>query len=155
LPADGFAYLNKLPYDSKERRDLLASVAFERRTLVIQEKPADLSSTLADLHNALGSRPLCIVAASAIENNSVYRGPLHEAAADPPELPGDEPAMLVIGGHRQNDARWSEEELLTELQARLEAGQPAKEIARALAAESGWPRREIYSLAVDSGRSPA
>jgi 16S rRNA C1402 (ribose-2'-O) methylase RsmI len=63
--------------------------------------------------------------------------------------------MLVIGGHRQNDARWSEEELLTELQARLEAGQPAKEIARALAAESGWPRREIYSLAVDSGRSPA
>jgi 16S rRNA (cytidine1402-2'-O)-methyltransferase len=149
LPADGFVYLGRLPSQTIERRHLLASVTSERRTLIIQEELAHLTSTLSDLSAALGNRPLCIMTASDTQNMAVYRGILSEASADPLDLPGDGPLVLIIGGHRRARARWSEEQIRAELRVRLEAGQPAKEIARSLAAESGWPRREIYRMAVD------
>lgn len=155
LPTDGFVYLGELPPQGAERRGLLAHVASERRTLVIQTGSAHLAGTLSDLNSALDSRPLCIVTASGTENAAVFRGTLDEAIAAPLELPGSEPFILVIGGHRQKKIRWSEEQLHTELQAWLAEGQPAKEIARALAAESGWPRREIYRMAVDGRQSSA
>ncbi len=153
LPADGFVYLGELPSQGTERRDLLANVASERRTLVIQTESAHLPGALSDLNSALDSRPLCIVTASGTESAAVFRGTLDEAITAPMELPDSEPFVLVIGGHRQKKTRWSEEQLHTELQARLAEGQPAKEIARALAAESGWPRREIYRMAVDGSQS--
>jgi 16S rRNA (cytidine1402-2'-O)-methyltransferase len=150
LPADGFVFLGILPSEGAKRRKLLASIAFERRTLVVQDKGAHLPSVLSDLDSALDDRPLCIVSTTGAKSSTVYRGTLGEAAIDPPELSGDGPFVLVLGGHRREKTRWSEEHLLAVLQARLAEGQPAKEIARALAAESGWPRREIYRMAVDS-----
>jgi hypothetical protein len=48
--------------------------------------------------------------------------------------------------------RWDEERLRGEVQAQLDKGLGAKEVSQQLAAESGWPRRDVYRLAVEASR---
>jgi hypothetical protein len=56
--------------------------------------------------------------------------------------------VLVIGGAQEQAARWEEARLLAEVRALRKQGLRASQIGRQLAAESGWPRRVIYRLAV-------
>ena len=62
-------------------------------------------------------------------------------------LPG--PCVLVVGGSQAGTVRWQEDQLEAEIQARLKQGLGTKGLSRQLALESGWPRREIYRLAVE------
>jgi 16S rRNA (cytidine1402-2'-O)-methyltransferase len=157
LPADSFVYLGQLPLQPAARRELLASVARERRTLVVAESPEQLSATLAELRAALGDRPLALAAASDQGVEILWRGALgevEEAWFIEPGFgePSPAPVVLIVGGALARAARWSEDELLAEIQARHEQGFGAKEISRELAPESGWPRRQIYRLVVDLNR---
>jgi 16S rRNA (cytidine1402-2'-O)-methyltransferase len=187
LPADSFLYLGELPRQDPAWCDLLASVAGERRTLVVVEQSGRLVPALADLQAILGDRPVVIVAAgevlrSASETESapewsggvIWRGSLGqapEAYSGPPEghshvQDRPSPLILIVGGARGQElgpsgaqARWDEARLRAEIGACLERGLGAREIGRLLASESGWPRREIYRLAVEessvAGRADA
>jgi len=73
----------------------------------------------------------------------------HESESDPVR-PG--PHILVIGGASHQPARWTEDRLCAEIRARLDQGLDVRQTARQLAAESGWPRRAIYRLAVQAGQ---
>lgn len=122
--------LSGLPADSfvylGDRDDLLEDVAGERRTLVLAAPPDRVDDLLADVHESLDERPLV-------------------------QMPG----VLVIGGARNEPGCWEQAQLRAEIETLLGRGQRVKEISQALAAESGWPRREIYQLAVEMSRSPA
>jgi 16S rRNA (cytidine1402-2'-O)-methyltransferase len=155
LPADSFVYLGSLPKERGARRDLLASVAAERRTLLALAWPSSLPSTLAELHEICGDRPLVLLCTSDEAGPVTWRGTTGDAAglelAPPPQdlsvLPG--PCALVIGGSQAEAVRWQEDQLEAEIQARLKQGLGTKKLSRELASESGWPRREIYRLAVE------
>jgi len=71
-----------------------------------------------------------------------------------PELSSRRLLALIVGGAPAEPARWEEERLRTEARRRLALGLGSKETSRQLAAESGWPRREVYRLAVDLNRLP-
>ena len=58
-------------------------------------------------------------------------------------------------GARERATRWDEGQLRAEILALRQQGQGASQIGRQLAARSGWPRREIYRLAVKTGQSGA
>jgi 16S rRNA (cytidine1402-2'-O)-methyltransferase len=146
LPADSFVYLGKLPVQPPSRRELLALVADEGRTLVVLEWLARLAGTLADLHDALGDRSVTVVAASQQGMGVVWRGAAGEAPAHLSGHPSEGPCVLVLSGARQGTIRWEEVRLLAEVQACLARGLGAKEISRQLT-QSGWHRREIYRLA--------
>jgi 16S rRNA (cytidine1402-2'-O)-methyltransferase len=148
LPADSFVYLGTLPQECSVRRDLLASVAAERRTLVVLENAHRLSDTMTDLGDTLGNRPLVLVSASGHQTGKIWRGTVREAAEHLLVDPAEEPWVLIIGGAPERVTRWAEERLRSEIQARLDHDLGIKEISRQLAVESGWPRREIYDLAV-------
>ena len=170
LPADSFVYLGNLPRHGPARHDLLASVAGERRSLVVVEQPDRLIPVLTDLQAALGDRPAVIVAASGeLESASGIESPLErgdgviwrgslgqvpEGYANMQDHPY--PVVLVLGGARDQGIRssstpdrWDKDRLRAEIGACLEQGLGAREIGRLLAGESGWPRREIYRLAVE------
>lgn len=149
LPADSFVYLGTSPEESSARRDLLASVAAERRTLVVLENAQRLGDTMTDLGDALGNRPLVLVPASGQQTGRIWRGTIGEATEYPPVDPAEEPWVLIIGGAPERMTRWAEERLRSEIQVRLDHDLGTKEISRQLAAASGWPRREIYDLAVN------
>ena len=120
--------LSGLPTDSfvylGDRHDLLEDVAGEHRTLVLMAPPDQVDSLLADMHETLGERPLA-------------------------QMQG----ALVIGGARDEPVCWEQAQLQAEIETLLGRGQRVKEISQALAAESGWPRREVYDLAVQVARS--
>jgi 16S rRNA (cytidine1402-2'-O)-methyltransferase len=146
LPADRFVYLGELPPAGSERRDLLGIVAGEPRTLLALAGGARVASILADLHVALGDRPLVVVPAGGGERGRVWRGQLAHAVEDVGSLCG-EACVLVVGGATEAPAAWGEARLDAEIERRAREGQGAKEISQALAAVSGWPRREIYRRA--------
>jgi hypothetical protein len=58
------------------------------------------------------------------------------------------PLVLIVGGARERTARWDEGQLMAEILTLRQQGQGASQIGRQLAARSGWPRREVYRLAV-------
>jgi len=148
LPADKFVYLGKLPPQRAGRRALLCSVAPQQCTLVALESPRHLADALADLHDTLGDRPLAVVG----EPPEVWRGTVSEALEQLAISPPQGESVLVIGGAQKRVTRWDEDQLRTEIQASLDQGLGVRAISRRLAAESGWPRREIYRLAVELGR---
>jgi 16S rRNA (cytidine1402-2'-O)-methyltransferase len=147
LPADSFVYLGQLPERRADRRDLLSSLVSEPRTLVAVGSFDRLAADLADLYR-LGERPCAIVAASETGTEVVWRGPLGQALQRAGEYPSAGSYGLVIGGASGQRTRWDEERLLVEIRTLAAQGHAAKEIGRRLASESGWPRREIYRLAV-------
>jgi 16S rRNA (cytidine1402-2'-O)-methyltransferase len=155
LPADSFIYLGELPPQPTARRELLAHVAGEYRTLVVLEWPARLPDTLADLHGTLGHRSLVVVAAPQQEMEVVWRGAVGEAPQYLLDRLSEGPCLLVLSGAREETIRWEKDRLLAEVRACLARGLGAKEISQQLAS-SGWPRREIYRLATQvAGFSPA
>jgi 16S rRNA (cytidine1402-2'-O)-methyltransferase len=152
LPADSFFYLGQLPRQPEDRRALLASVASERRTFIALEAAQCVADTMIDLDAALGDRPLAVMA-SGQTPESVWRGTIGGAAEYLVDMPDQDPYVLVIGGVRELARRWDEAQLRDEIQLCLDQGLGAKEISRKLAVESGWPRREIYSLVVQIAES--
>lgn len=148
LPADSFVCLGYLPAQADERRELLAAVASERRTLLILALPAHLPDTLVCLYDVLGDRPVAIVVVSGAGTAIAWRGRLDEAVGQWVARPDWLGCALVVGGVRQLPSRWEEARLRAEIRARLEQGLSAREIGRQLSVASGWPRRAIYCLAM-------
>jgi len=141
LPADSFVFLGSL----SEGPDLpLPYHAAERRTLVALEEADRLAGALARLHTALGDRPLVLDGEFAGWPQGAWRGTLGSALDYLAACPPQGPCVLVIGAGEGQPARWDADRLQAEIQARLARGQSASEIGRQVAAESGWPKREVY-----------
>jgi 16S rRNA (cytidine1402-2'-O)-methyltransferase len=152
LPANSFVYLGELPHEPSARHDLLAPVAKERRTLVACSSYDRLAEILADLHGVLDDRPLALVASSSQGARETWRGTVGEAAAHVSGQPTEGPCILVIGGAREETTRWDEGQVRAQIQAQLDQGLGAKEISKHLTVESGWPRRQIYRMVVETAR---
>jgi 16S rRNA (cytidine1402-2'-O)-methyltransferase len=153
LPTDSFVYLGGLPRQPAACHELLVSVSEQSRTLVALVASADWPALSAGLHSALGPRPLVLVGQTEQGIAEIWRGRAGEVMVDVAGRPPLGPCVLVAGGARQERVSWSREHLLDEVRVRLGGGLGAKELSRQLAAEAGWPRREIYRLAVQIARS--
>jgi 16S rRNA (cytidine1402-2'-O)-methyltransferase len=148
LPADSFVDLGRLPTDPAARRALLTALAGQPRTLVALVSGDALPEALADLHATLGERPLALTTVPDRGPQQTWRGALSSALGLSEAWPSGGLCVLVIGGAAKGSARWTEEQLQAEVRALLGQGVQAREIGARLAPESGWPRREIYRLAV-------
>ncbi len=145
LPTDSFVYLGFFPKKDKALRDLLASVADERRTLVAYENPYRLTDALKAIIAVLGDRPLCVAREISKYYEEFFRGAASAALAHfMAQNPRGE-ITLVIGGAPQN-AVWEEGRVRAALAARLAKGESRSQAAKALAVESGWRKGDIYAL---------
>jgi 16S rRNA (cytidine1402-2'-O)-methyltransferase len=144
LPADTFLYLGYLPRKKAERRALIQANAGQPHTLVLLETPHRLVEALADLEDLLGDRQIAVARELTKVYEEFVRGPVSEVRghfeADPPK--GE--ITLVVAGAEMDERRWSDEELEAGIRAGQAAGESASALARRLAGESGWSRREIY-----------
>jgi 16S rRNA (cytidine1402-2'-O)-methyltransferase len=148
LPTDSFVFLNSLPEDADARHGLLQSVSGERRTLVLLGTLA----RLPELYDALGERDVTLVASLEERIQIMWQGPLSSAIAEFAASAPERHYALVVGGAPEA-SRWEEARIRQQVQALLDRGLGAKAISQQLAAESGWPRREIYRLALAAGKT--
>ena len=150
LPADSFIYLGELPQEPVARRELLATVSLEPRTILALATRTLLPAVVADLHGTLGDRPLVMVASSSAAGAGVvWRGRLGQDAIGPDRAAPPGTCVLVIGGAAAGSVRWDEDRLRSGIESLQIEGLGAKQISQQLAGDSGWPRREIYRLAVE------
>jgi 16S rRNA (cytidine1402-2'-O)-methyltransferase len=146
LPTDAFLYLGYLPRKRSERRRMLAGVAELPYTLVFLETPHRLLEALEDLQSVLGDRQSAVARELTKLHEEVFRGPLSAARAHFTDQPPRGEFSLVLAGCSQPAQRWSEECLRQALEEAREGSETPSQAARRLAAESGWPRSEIYTL---------
>ena len=148
LPTDSFLFLGFLPRRQKERRHLLASVARERHTLVAFEAPHRLRASLADLKDVLGDRRIALARELTKVYEEVWRGSVSQALAHFEENPPRGEFTLVIEGAREERVAWDEGQVMEVLAELLAEGVERKEAVKAVSDLAGWPKREVYKVAL-------
>jgi 16S rRNA (cytidine1402-2'-O)-methyltransferase len=151
LPSDSFVYLGFLPRKPHERRQLLASVAAEPRTLVAFEAPHRLLESLVDVEDVLGDRPVAVARELTKLHEEFVRAPASEARRhfEHKEILG-EITLVIAGAAAEPPAAWDAGRVRAELDRLVSGGAPKKDAARQVARLAGWPPREVYRLSIDN-----
>jgi 16S rRNA (cytidine1402-2'-O)-methyltransferase len=138
LPTDSFTFLGTISGLLSERYSLLERVACEPRTIVCEVTAGHLPEVVHDVLACLGDRRVVLLG-----ERGVWRGQVSQAQV----WPGRERLTLVIEGAGR-DPVWTEERARDEVHKLLAAGAAARDVAREVARRSGWPRRQVYQLAM-------
>ena len=146
LPSERFVFEGFLPAKAGARRQHLAALVGEARTLVFYEAPHRLEATLADLAAAFGSeRPAALARELTKLHETVIDATLGDlmarVAADADQRRGE--IVLIVGG---NDAQAAQALAEGRRLYALLRGELAPARAARIAAEfTGAPRRALYA----------
>ena len=147
LPTDRFTMEGFIP--KKGRRAFLDQLQHERRTMVFFESPHRLPDTLREMAEAWGEDRLACVARELTKKfEQIRRASLGELAAEFSDGVKGE-VTLVVEGFRGPDIEF--DQAIAMVRDRIAAGEKPSEAARAIAAETGHPRRELYSAVIGQG----
>jgi 16S rRNA (cytidine1402-2'-O)-methyltransferase len=138
LPTDSYTFLGTISGPLSERCSLLERVACEPRTIVCEVTAGHLPEVVHDVLACLGDRRVMLYG-----ERGAWRGQASQVQA----WPGKERLTLVIAGAGR-DPVWTQERVRDEVQKLLAAGAAARDVAREVARRSGWPRRQVYQLAM-------
>ncbi len=151
LPTDSFLYLGYLPRKLSERREFVGRIANSPYTLIFLETPHRLLDSLADLETILGDRQIAVARELTKVHEEIWRGTIAGAreyfAEHEPRgeltlvIHGKEPALSEAKG-------WSEDKVMIALKIGLKLGESPSALAKRVAWESGWPRKEVYNLII-------
>lgn len=155
LPTRRFCFEAFLPTDKKERKDVLAELTDETRTIVLYEAPHRLVKTLAELMENLGDRRLTICRELTKKHEEAFRTTLSETLGfyETTEPKGE--CVLVIEGADREELRRAEQESFAELSLKehmeryLSQGMSKKDAMKAVAADRGVSKREIYAMLLE------
>lgn len=155
LPTRRFCFEAFLPMDKKERKDVLAELVDETRTIVLYEAPHRLVKTLAELRETLGDRRLTICRELTKKHEEAFRTTFSEALAFYEENEPKGECVLVIEGADREELRRAEQESFAELSLEehmeryLSQGMSKKDAMKAVAADRGVSKREIYAMLLE------
>jgi 16S rRNA (cytidine1402-2'-O)-methyltransferase len=147
LPTDSFLYLGYLPHKSSERHKAIGQVADLPYTLILLESPYRIVESLEDLLSVLGDRRICVAREMTKLFEEYWRGTISGAVEYFKSQPTRGEFTLVVEGKTKSDReKWTEDQLLAEIEKDTGSGKSVKEISAELAKQSGWNRRDVYSL---------
>ena len=147
LPTDRFLVAGFLPGRGGTRRQAIRELGAVPATLVLFEAARRLPATLAELAEALGPRRAAVARELTKRFEEVRRGPLDQLAATYAREGAPKGEVVLVIEARADAGALPEAELDAALGEALATMAPAA-AAAALAATTGWPRREIYRRAL-------
>ena len=157
LPTGRFTFEGFLSMNKRSRREHLAQVEHETRTMIFYEAPHKLRRTLGDLAKLFGDeRKIAVVRELTKIHEEVWRTTLAEAAAHYREQePRGEYVLVIAGAETPALAEeFSLEDGVERARELEEGGSSASEAAKQAAKEMGLKKGEIYrELAGRSGRA--
>lgn len=157
LPTGRFTFEGFLSMNKRSRREHLAQVEHETRTMIFYEAPHKLRRTLGDLAKLFGGeRKIAVVRELTKIHEEVWRTTLAEAAAHYREQePRGEYVLVIAGAETPALAEeFSLEDGVERARELVEGGSSASEAAKQAAKEMGLKKGEIYRvLAGSSGRA--
>jgi 16S rRNA (cytidine1402-2'-O)-methyltransferase len=152
LPTDAFFFAGFLPNASAARRTRLMDLAQIPGTLVFYESPKRLRASLADMAEALGGeRQVAVCREITKKFEEVRRGTLAGLAADLAGAP-DPKGEIVVVVDRAGSEKISELDIETDLRTALET-HSVRDAAEIVSKIHGLPKREVYQMALQMGRS--
>lgn len=148
LPTGRFAFEGFLTMNKRGRRERLAELIPERRTMIFYEAPHKLSATLADMAQAFGDRRISIVRELTKIHEEVIRTTLFEAAGRFKETPPKGELVLVIEGAPEpvQETVYTLEDAADLARDYMEQGLSASDAAKKAATETGYKKGEIYKM---------
>ncbi len=147
LAAGRFAFEGFIPRKGSGRTARLAEVASEARTVVLYEAPHRLARTLADLAAVCGAdRAVTIGRELTKLHEEFWRGTLAGAVAWADAHAPRGELVIVLDGAPAPDVP-GQADVEAAVQARLDAGDTARDAASAVAARLGVPKRAAYAVA--------
>lgn len=150
-----FAFEAFLPSDKKERKEVLAELVNETRTMVIYEAPHRLQKTLEELYQTLGDRRITVCRELTKKHETAFATILREAGDYYKEHEPKGECVLVIEGKSRKElreeaqAKWEEMSLEEHMNYYESQGISRKEAMKLVAKDRGVGKRDIYKALID------
>lgn len=146
LPAGRFCFEGFLSMNKKSRREHLASLRGEMRTMIFYEAPHKLRATLKDLKDTLGDRRVAISRELTKLHEQTLRMTLSQAADYFSEQPPRGEFVLVVEGAQPEPEQAPDgERALSLAREYMAQGLSAKDAARRASAETGAAKNSVYA----------
>lgn len=150
-PTRRFAFEAFLPTDKQERKEVLAELERETRTMILYEAPHRLLKTLKELEAVFGSdRKLTVCKELTKRFENTYLTTFKEAVEFYTETePRGEYVLVVEGKSRQTvkaeqQAQWQNMSIADHVAMYINEGMDKKEAMKTAAKDRGVSKRDIY-----------
>ena len=154
LPTGRFTFEGFLSMNKKNRREHLAQLKEETRTMVFYEAPHKLSHTLADLYQTFGDRRLSVVRELTKVHEQVIRTTLKDAVQRYAQDPLKGGLVLIIEGKPQERPQPCPfDQALLLAQEYTQQGMSTSEAAKTAAKFTGLKKGDLYK-ALQNGKQP-
>ena len=142
-----FAFEGFLPVTKPERKERLAVMKNEARTLIVYEAPHKLQKTLDDLYEALGDRKISLCRELTKLNEEVMRTTLSEAVEYYKEnSPRGEYVLVIEGGEvKAIEDFWAKMSIAEHVDHYIESGLSKNDAIKAAAKDRGVPKNAVYN----------
>lgn len=147
LATDRFLFAGFLPNKAAARRKVLRELAEVPATLVFYESPNRVADSLDDMVAVLGDREAAVARELTKLHEEVARGDLFTLAGRFTETPPRGEVVIVVAPPGAA-APEGEEAVDQRLRQAVADGASVKDAAALVAAETGFPRRDVYARAL-------
>ena len=149
-----FVFEGFLPRKSKERRQKMARLAGERRTIIFFETPHRILATLKDMEQEWGRRRIAVCRELTKRFEEVLRGETAELRKHFEEVEPRGELCLVVEGAGEEDAKntFTDDEILLQAERLKKEGWSTKDIAKDVALRNGLAKRDVYNLLVKQNK---
>ncbi len=154
-----FCFEAFLPFEKKERAQILEELKTETRTIILYEAPHRLKQTLAELLAALGDRKITLCRELTKRFETVVPTTLSGAVAlTEDEEPRGEYVLVLEGADRkalqqEEQASWESMSIPEHMEIYLQQGMDRKEAMKAVAKDRGLGKRDIYKALLEAGEA--
>ena len=150
MPTGRFSFEGFLTTNKRNRKNHLAEVKNDTRTLIFYEAPHKLLSTLEDMLEFFGDREIVLARELTKKFEEFFRTTISEAIRHYEETPPKGEFVLIIKGKNPEELKEEERNAKpepSELLAKYsEAGLRGKELVNKVAEELGLPKRDVYDM---------
>lgn len=145
-----FAFEAFLPADKKEKKEVLAELEGETRTMILYEAPHRLVRTLEELLSVLGNRKITVCRELTKKHETAFVTNMEEALAHYREVDPRGECVLVIEGRSRQEIReearkaWEELTIEEHMKRYQDIGMDKKEAMKCVAKDRGISKRDVY-----------
>ncbi len=145
MPSGRFSFEGFLSTAKKSRREHLQTVKDDPRTLLFYEAPHKLIATLTDMLAVFGDREIALCKELTKRFETVWRttfsAALEQFSITPPK---GEYVLIIAGAARDREQQLTLEQAVLLARRQMEEGVSLSSAAKAVAAETGFKKSEIY-----------